>query len=183
MKLIIVCLCWILLLIICILNYDKLKESIKYESSHLTDAWCEDKYSVHEYIFEFQNSLTSLVISLLGFFIIYYYKELSKIVEPKIDLVAITIIIVGLGSVYFHVTMSIAGQILDEVPIFVAYIYALTIIRSREYIKSKSIILYNIIQIMHDINSIILITCYLTVGFIIYPPISMIFIYIYFFLY
>ena len=71
--------------------------------------WCESKFFYSIYIAEFWNSLSSLFISLIGYYGYFIHKDL------KIDNTAWYILIFfGLSSFWFHFTLSFMGQFFDE---------------------------------------------------------------------
>ena len=79
-------------------------------SSKSTVSWCESKYVHSNYIAEFYNSLSSISLILCGLIGYHKYSHLQG------SIVYLIISIVGLGSVFFHSTLSIYGQMMDEMP-------------------------------------------------------------------
>lgn len=51
------------------------------------------------------------VVPPIGF---YLWRPYSRHVTQGINLILFLLILVGLGSVYFHSTLSLAGQLMDE---------------------------------------------------------------------
>lgn len=49
--------------------------------------------------------------------LIYLFKDYGKHVHPGIHIVWIMLIVVGISSAYFHATLSLVGQLLDEISI------------------------------------------------------------------
>lgn len=49
--------------------------------------------------------------------LIYLFKDYGKHVHPGIHIVWLMLIIVGISSAYFHATLSLMGQLLDEISI------------------------------------------------------------------
>ena len=82
--------------------------------------WCEPNYEYFYNIAEFWNTITSLVISFLGLF---QYDLINKI----------SVIILGLTSAYFHLSLSLLGQILDELSI--TFIVVVNIIKMQNLLK------------------------------------------------
>jgi hypothetical protein len=81
--------------------------------------WCEANYVHSQHIAEFWNTVSSLALSFFGVWGLFVYRHDAQLhkLEPNLYLVWILIILVGLGSVWFHGSLSVAGQISDEVPI------------------------------------------------------------------
>lgn len=84
--------------------------------------WCEINNENSGIIVEFWNSLSSLFICCLGVVGIYYY--------PNTAILYHTLIPIGITSFYFHATLSLLGQMLDE--LFIAY----SIVISMHYINN-----------------------------------------------
>ena len=68
--------------------------------------WCEDDFANSWLIVESYNSWSSLWISLAGIVGAYAYPNTRRLFTILIPL--------GLGSFYFHATLSLLGQLLDE---------------------------------------------------------------------
>jgi dihydroceramidase len=76
--------------------------------------WCERNYAVTFYLAEFWNCLSSFSMCLVaGILLIrgFYYQ-----LETRFLLLCLSFGIVGLGSVYFHGTLTHWGQMADELP-------------------------------------------------------------------
>ena len=88
---------------------------LAYESSEID--WCEDNYRVNPYVAEFVNTISNILLVIFPVFLIRsniwrsYLQHVS--VGPQISLYMISV--AGLGSVYFHGTLSLMGQFLDEI--------------------------------------------------------------------
>lgn len=87
-----------------------------FNTTHLSSSidWCENNYEVTYHIAEFVNSFSSLFISVVGLIGTHYH--------PNITVLYINLILIGLTSFYFHSTLSVAGQMADELSIMVAII-------------------------------------------------------------
>ena len=76
-----------------------------------TVEWCEVNYDVCAWIAEFWNTLSSLAIVLLGLLGVLTTRRL----EARFTLAYATIMLVGIGSIAFHMTLLRPMQMLDEV--------------------------------------------------------------------
>ena len=94
-------------------------KALRYESSPVD--WCEPNYTVTPYIAEFWNVLSSLY-----FFAVAYWghKSYKIAIEPKLYYIWILITLIGIGSILFHGTLSIAGQVIDEMSILIFIFYS-----------------------------------------------------------
>jgi len=93
--------------------------------------WCEKNYVVCNYIAEFWNTMTSMVIALLGF--VGCYLTRREKLETRFTVLYAIIAVVGLGSTAFHGTLLIENQLLDELPMLwgmLAWIYIINTMRS-----------------------------------------------------
>lgn len=80
--------------------------------------WCEPNYTQSHYIAEFQNSFSSLFITLgglIGFYWAYKYRH-----PASLQVLALLIAVVGVGSFLFHQTLLFPMQLLDELPMMYA---------------------------------------------------------------
>lgn len=76
--------------------------------------WCERNYVVTHYIAEFWNCVSSFSMCILGG--ILFIRGLYNKVEHRFLLSSLGFVIVGLGSAYFHGTLTHLGQMADELP-------------------------------------------------------------------
>jgi hypothetical protein len=104
--------------------------------------WCESNFIYNIFIAEFWNSITSLSVSMFGLIGMFFY--------PKIKMLYFTMIPIGLTSFYFHATLSLLGQLLDEVSIVICIIVAGHYINNNIYKICNKYLMYviNIIQII-----------------------------------
>ncbi|CAF3826395.1 unnamed protein product [Rotaria sp. Silwood1] len=79
--------------------------------------WCEPNYVVSEYIAEFWNSVSNIFFFLVPPVMIILFASYSRRVANGLTILWILLIVIGIGSVYFHATLSLAGQLLDEIGI------------------------------------------------------------------
>lgn len=114
--------------------------------------WCEGNYLISSNIAEFVNTvkLNNYHIKTLlfhGFFLqfsnilfflfppvlIHLFREYSQFVNPAINMIWILLILVGVCSAYFHATLSLIGQLLDEVAILWLFMAAFCMFFPRRY--------------------------------------------------
>ena len=83
---------------------------------------------MHPNISEFWNSASALLLYIPGVLGYYGYRDTrGERHEPNLYLVWMCIIISATGSVYFHSTLSIAGQVLDELPLIILAVYGISL--------------------------------------------------------
>ena len=61
------------------------------------------------------------------------FRQYGKRVTHEVHLVWFMLIIVGVGSVYFHATLSLVGQLVDEVAILWVLMVALALWFPKNY--------------------------------------------------
>jgi hypothetical protein len=77
-----------------------------------TIDWCEPNYTWTDYVAEMGNTLSSLTLSLVGF---YMWRNYVNVPLPRtIRWSHYLSIIIGIGSAWFHATLSYTGQLVDE---------------------------------------------------------------------
>jgi dihydroceramidase len=91
-----------------------------------TIDWCESNYEITEYIAEFWNTVSNLVMIVLPLYGIYWsFKHNAKIPKNSITVFHVPktviwcnigLILVGIGSWMFHMTLLYSMQLLDEIP-------------------------------------------------------------------
>ena len=126
--------------------------------------WCEDKYTITNYIAEFWNTLSGFILIASSLF--YYYNNKKWINESDFSMefkaIRNLLFIVGCGTILFHGSLLYIFQLLDEIPMLLLaseYIYILLNLKNtRESISLKT---YNIIlSILRNLNEyILLIIC------------------------
>ncbi|KAJ1987534.1 alkaline ceramidase ydc1 [Dimargaris cristalligena] len=76
--------------------------------------WCEENYVVCKYIAEFWNTTTNLTFVILALFGIV--SSLRNLGEKRFVLCYLGMLMVGIGSWFFHMTLLYEMQLLDELP-------------------------------------------------------------------
>uniref|UniRef100_A0A2P2I5H5 Alkaline ceramidase n=1 Tax=Hirondellea gigas TaxID=1518452 RepID=A0A2P2I5H5_9CRUS len=81
--------------------------------------WCEENYQVSGSIAEFTNTLSNIMFFLIPTFCLGtgVWKSYARYVSVGAYIQLIFFMIVGISSAYFHATLSLFGQMLDEVAI------------------------------------------------------------------
>lgn len=114
-------------------------DSFSYHSSDVT--WCETHYTQSEYIVEFWNTLSSVFIALTGLYGLYFSNS-----KTKQFYVLLTMI--GIASMYFHATLSFAGQLFDELGITLIMLLANFVLYKDDKIGKNIVCAFGLIQII-----------------------------------
>ena len=114
---------------------------------------CEPNYVVSNTVAEFWNTFSSFY-----FFVIAYwgYSSYKADYEPKIIYIWILITLIGIGSIIFHSTLSIGGQVMDEMSILIFIIYSFLITTPRLNTFYRKIIFSKIFFSIFVLGSILL---------------------------
>jgi len=113
------------------LNFDPKNDGYWGDTTATLD-WCEQNYEVSWYIAEFWNTVTNLSMIIPPLWGIY--KCLQRGLETRYLVGFLALLLVGIGSTMFHMTLQYSMQLLDEIPMVwssCAFIYCQHMVTSR----------------------------------------------------
>lgn len=79
--------------------------------------WCEGNYLHNSFIAETGNTVTNLVFLLYTPLLVFLSGQFARNIHRGIYIIWALYAFVGLSSAYFHATLSLLGQLLDELSI------------------------------------------------------------------
>ncbi|XP_015911297.1 alkaline ceramidase [Parasteatoda tepidariorum] len=79
--------------------------------------WCEGNYLVSPVIAEFVNTMSNVLFIVFPPLLTGLFREYALYVNRGVYLIWALLLTIGLTSAYFHATLSLVGQLLDEVAI------------------------------------------------------------------
>uniref|UniRef100_A0A7S1Q837 Alkaline ceramidase n=1 Tax=Neobodo designis TaxID=312471 RepID=A0A7S1Q837_NEODS len=82
--------------------------------------WCERNYQITPYIAEFWNTTSNWVMIAMALWGLRQCRTYS--LEPRFYVGFLTVVIIGIGSTAFHMTLSYVGQQGDESPMIITLI-------------------------------------------------------------
>ncbi|XP_066583740.1 alkaline ceramidase [Prorops nasuta] len=95
--------------------------------------WCEGNYNVSSDIAEFMNTFSNVLFVLFPPVLMHLFKDYGRFVNPGIHVIWVLLMIVGISSAYFHATLSLMGQLLDELTILWVYMAGFCMFYPRRY--------------------------------------------------
>ena len=79
--------------------------------------WCEENYTFTPMIAEFFNTVSNAIFLIMPPFLMHLHQPYAASIGPGIHIIWFLLIVVGASSAYFHATLSLLGQLLDEIAI------------------------------------------------------------------
>ncbi|EDV27078.1 uncharacterized protein TRIADDRAFT_23096 [Trichoplax adhaerens] len=79
--------------------------------------WCETNYVQSSYIAEFYNCASNILFFVVPPILMCLFRPYTKCINGNMNVVLVLMMFVGLSSVYFHATLSLLGQLVDELSI------------------------------------------------------------------
>ena len=66
---------------------------------------------------EFFNTISNIIFLVMPPFLMHLHQPYAESMGPGIHVIWLLLIVVGASSAYFHATLSLLGQLLDEIAI------------------------------------------------------------------
>jgi len=85
------------------------------------------------FYFFLPQQFSNFLFILLPPVLIMLFKEYGRFVTPGIHVIWVLLIVVGLSSMYFHATLSLIGQLLDELAILWVFMAAFSLFYPKRY--------------------------------------------------
>ncbi|XP_025079781.1 alkaline ceramidase 3-like [Pomacea canaliculata] len=108
-----------------------------------TIDWCEENYVVNRYVAEFWNTISNSIMIFAPMFSVYL--AVKQNLEKPVICSNMSVIVVGVGSWAFHMTLQYSMQLLDELPMIwgsAFLIYGILMIESKEGETNKQLLAF-----------------------------------------
>ncbi|ELU04509.1 hypothetical protein CAPTEDRAFT_151749, partial [Capitella teleta] len=96
--------------------------------------WCEPNYVITENIAEFFNTISNILFFVCPCILIGLFQPYARQISWGCHVVWFFLLVIGAGSTYFHASLSLAGQLLDEFGILWIFNAALAIWIPKAYL-------------------------------------------------
>ncbi|XP_032756682.1 alkaline ceramidase 1 isoform X2 [Rattus rattus] len=93
----------------------KMSSIFAYQSSEVD--WCESNFQHSELVAEFYNTFSNVFFLIFGPLMMFLMHPYAQKRSWGIYGVSVLFMVIGLFSMYFHMTLSFVGQLLDEISI------------------------------------------------------------------
>lgn len=92
-----------------------LKHIINLDRGSSSKDWCEPNYEIIPTVAEFYNTISNVVFIIPAVILsILFHKSYVGKLSCKCHLVWISMVVMGIGSAYYHATLNLFGQLWDE---------------------------------------------------------------------
>eukprot|EP00756_Hemistasia_phaeocysticola_P033469 Hpha_TRINITY_DN16465_c1_g7::TRINITY_DN16465_c1_g7_i1::g.160755::m.160755/K01441/ACER1_2, ASAH3; alkaline ceramidase len=113
---------------------DVLIDSVRPHSSPID--WCEENYETHPGVAEFWNTFSNLATFPIVALAWWLHADFIERIDSRFSFTLLSLFTVGAGSMYFHSTLSILGQVLDEMCICWTNYYAILLVMPRKRLEA-----------------------------------------------
>jgi alkaline ceramidase len=115
--------------------FPRCNESWSRDSSHID--WCEGNYEKSSYIAEYYNTWSNVLFFIIPPIMMRLSQPFARYIDPDIHVIWLLLIGVGIGSGYFHATLSLSGQLIDELAILWVLLASFSISIPRQMLHNR----------------------------------------------